>query len=54
MQTIGDRITLVLKNAGKKQKDLAELLDITSSSVSTMCSGKSKPSNQSMVIICKE
>ena len=53
MQTIGDRINLILKNAGKKQKDLADLLSITSSSVSTMCSGKSKPSNQSMVLICK-
>ena len=54
MESIGERITLILKNAGKKQKDLAELLAITSSSVSTMCSGKSKPSSQNISLICKE
>ena len=53
MQTIGDRITLLLKNSGKKQKDLAELLSITGPSVSNMCSGKTTPSNQNMALICK-
>ena len=54
MQSVGDRIVLILQNAGKKQKDLAELLSITSASVSTMCSGKTNPSSQSIILICKE
>ena len=54
MQTIGERINIILKNAGKKQKDLIEILSATSASVSNMCNGKTRPSNQSMVIICKE
>ena len=53
MQTIGDRIILLLKESGKKQKDLAELLSITGASVSNMCSGKTTPSNQNMALICK-
>lgn len=52
MQTIGDRITLIIKKQGMNQSDFAKALKITPSSVSTMISGKSNPSAQTIQQIC--
>lgn len=54
MQKIHERINLVIKATGLKKIEFARRLKITSASVSTMCSGKSKPSNQTIALICRE
>lgn len=50
---IGDRILQILKMKGMKQAGLARTLQISESAVSNMCSGKSKPSTQSITLICE-
>ena len=50
---IGDRILQILKMKGMKQAGLARTLHISESAVSNMCSGKSKPSTQSITLICE-
>lgn len=52
MQTIGDRIAFVIKEQKMNQSDFAKALKITPSSVSTMISGKSNPSAQTIDHIC--
>ncbi len=52
MNTIGDRIQMILSELGKKKVDLANDIGITSASVTTMCNGKSNPSNQTIKLIC--
>lgn len=54
METIADRINKVLKAKGIKKTEMARRLKISDSSVSTMCSGKSKPSGQTITMICHE
>ena len=53
MEEINERIKRVIAEQGIKQRDLAKALGITESSVSTMCSGKSKPSGQTINDICR-
>lgn len=50
---IGDRILEVLQLKGIKQAGLARMLQISESAVSNMCKGKSKPSTQSITLICE-
>ena len=50
---IGDIILQILKMKGMKQAGLARTLHISESAVSNMCSGKSKPSTQSITLICE-
>ena len=52
--TLGDRIKAVRKSAGLTQIDFGRRLQITGSSVSTMESGKSNPSRQTLAMICAE
>lgn len=52
MQTIGERIAFVIKEQKMNQSDFAKALKITPSSVSTMISGKSNPSAQTIDQIC--
>lgn len=54
MKTIADRINEVLKVKGIKKREMARRLGISDSSVSTMCSGKSNPSSQTITMICRE
>ena len=54
METVADRINRILDAEGVKKRDLARRLKISDSSVSTMCSGKSNPSGQTITMICKE
>lgn len=50
---IGDRILQVLQIKGIKQAGLARMLQISESAVFNMCKGKSKPSTQSVTLICE-
>lgn len=54
METIADRINEILKIKGIKKTEFAKRIGISDSSVSTMCSGKSKPSGQTITMICRE
>lgn len=51
---LNERLLLILKDAGKKRVDLARALNISEASVSTMCSGKTKPSAQNITLICQK
>ena len=53
MQTIANRLNLLIDALGIRKAKLAEDLGITASSVSTMCSGKSNPSSQTIAAICR-
>lgn len=48
-----DRLQEVLQLKGIKQAGLARMLNISCASVSKMCNGKSKPSAQSITLICE-
>lgn len=52
MQTIGTRISIIAKEQGLNQSGLAKALNITPASVSTMISGRTKPSAQTIQQIC--
>lgn len=54
MESIADRIHRILETEGIRKRDLARRLKISDASVSTMCSGKSNPSGQTITMICKE
>ena len=54
METIADRINEILRVKGIKKTELAKRIGISDSSVSTMCSGKSNPSGQTITMICRE
>lgn len=54
MNTIGERIQMVLTALKKKKIDFANDIGITAASVTTMCNGKSNPSNQTITAICRE
>lgn len=54
MDMISDRINMVINIKGIKKTEFARRLKISDSSVSTMCSGKSKPSSQTIAMICYE
>ncbi|MCI8756105.1 MAG: helix-turn-helix transcriptional regulator [Oscillospiraceae bacterium] len=53
-ETIADRINHILKTKEVKKTELAKRLKISDSSVSTICSGKSNPSKQTIAMICRE
>lgn len=52
MQTIGDRIRIIMDANNLKQTGLAEALQVNQSSVSMWLSGRSKPSAQTIQQIC--
>lgn len=54
MEDITLRINQMLDALGLSKTQFARALGITNASVSTMCSGKTKPSSQTIVLICKE
>ena len=54
METIGDRVRLVRKREGLTMEKLGARIGISNPSVSTIESGKSNPSNQTVVSICRE
>jgi transcriptional regulator with XRE-family HTH domain len=54
METIAERINKILKVKGIKKTEMAKRLKISDSSVSTICSGKTNPSGQTITMICNE
>ena len=52
METIGQRILGIIKENGINQSEFAKSLQITPASVSTMISGKTNPSAQTIQQIC--
>lgn len=48
-----DRLQEVLRLKGIKQAGLARTLNLSNASVSKICNGKSKPSAQSITLICE-
>lgn len=54
METIGERVRCVRKRAGLTMEKFGARIGISNPSVSTIESGKSNPSNQTIVSICRE
>ena len=52
MSEISGRLNLMAEKLGLKRADIARAIRVTESSVSTMFSGKSNPSRQSLGLIC--
>ena len=54
MQTIGDRISLVIKRSGLTKTKFAEQLNVSAAYISQMCSGARFPSGRTIADICRE
>lgn len=54
MQTIGDRISLVIKRSGLTKTKFAEQLNVSAAYISQMCSGARFPSDRTIADICRE
>lgn len=54
MQTIGDRISLVIKSSGLTKTKFAEQLHLSQPFVSGICSGAKQPSDRTIADICRE
>ena len=54
MDKISERINFLMDSKGINQAKLAKKLGIATSSVSNFCNGKTKPSNQTITLICRE
>ena len=54
MQTIGDRISLVIKRSGLTKTKFAEQLHLSQQFISSLCSGAKQPSDRTISDICRE
>lgn len=54
MQTIGDRISIVIKRSGLTKTKFAEQLHLSQPFVSGICSGAKQPSDRTIADICRE
>ena len=54
MQTIGDRISLVIKRSGLTKTKFAEQLHLSQPFISVICSGAKQPSDRTIADICRE
>ena len=54
MQTIGERISLVIKRSGLTKTKFAEQLHLSQPFVSGICSGAKQPSDRTIADICRE
>ena len=54
MQTIGDRISLVIKRSGLTKTKCAEQLHLSQQFISSLCSGAKQPSDRTIADICRE
>ena len=54
MQTIGDRISLVIKRSGLTKTKFAYQLNVSAAYISQMCSGARFPSDRTIADICRE
>lgn len=54
MQTIGDRISLVINRSGLTKTKFAEQLHLSQQFISSLCSGAKQPSDRTIADICRE
>lgn len=54
MQTIGDRISLVIKRSGLTKTKFAEQLHLSQQFISSLCSCAKQPSDRTIADICRE
>ena len=54
MQTIGDRISIVIKRSGLTKTKFAEQLHLSQQFISSLCSGAKQPSDRTIADICRE
>ena len=54
MQTIGDRISIIIKRSGLTKTKFAEQLNVSAAYISQMCSGVRTPSDRTIADICRE
>lgn len=54
MDTIGKRIELIIDTIGIKKSEFARRIKMGPSSVTKLCKGVNNPSEQTIVVICKE
>lgn len=54
MQTIGDRISAVIKHSGLTKTKFAEQLHLSQQFISSICSGAKQPSDRTIADICRE
>lgn len=54
MQTIGERISIVIKRSGLTKTKFAERLHLSQPFVSGICSGVKQPSDRTIADICRE
>lgn len=52
METINERFSCAIKETGKKKIEIAETIGISSASLSQICSGRTRPSNQTIKSFC--
>ena len=54
MQTIGERISIVIKRSGLTKTKFAEQLHLSQQFISSLCSGAKQPSDRTIADICRE
>lgn len=54
MQTIGDRISIVIKRSGLTKTKFAAQLHLSQQFISSICAGLSRPSDRTIADICRE
>lgn len=54
METINDRIRIVLKDSGLTMAEFGKKINVSQPTVSTICSGKSNPSERTIIDICEK
>lgn len=54
MQTIGERISIVIKRSGLTKTKFAEQLHLSQPYISVICAGAKQPSDRTIADICRE
>ena len=54
METISDRISMVVRNSGRTKTAFAEKINVSQAFVSQICSGAKIPSDRTIADICRE
>ena len=54
MQTIGDRISIIIKRSGLTKTKFAEQLHLSQPYISVICAGAKQPSDRTIADICRE
>ncbi|MGM9558166.1 MAG: helix-turn-helix domain-containing protein [Oscillospiraceae bacterium] len=54
MQTIGERISIVIKRSGLTKTKFAAQLHLSQQFISSICAGLSRPSDRTIADICRE